>query len=92
MTESSMNRQWRERFEAELLKAQRALSTKGGVKTYEKVVERIGRAMSKYPSVSKYYQMEYVRSEESPNHMGDIRWKITLSEDTQEQSLSLIHI
>ena len=54
MTESSMNRQWRERFEAELLKAQRALSTKGGVKTYEKVVERIGRAMGKYPSVSKY--------------------------------------
>ena len=86
MTESSMNRQWRERFEAELLKAQHALSTKGGVKTYEKVVERIGRAMGKYPSVSKYYQMEYIRSEENPNHMGDIRWKITLSEDTQEQS------
>ena len=86
MTENSMNRQWRERFEAELLKAQRALSTKGGVKTYEKVVERIGRAMGKYPSVSKYYQMEYIRSEENPNHMGDIRWKITLSEDTQEQS------
>ncbi len=86
MTESSMNRQWRERFEAELLKAQRALSTKGGVKTYEKVVERIGRAMGKYPSVSKYYQMEYIRSEENPNHMSDIRWKITLSEDTQEQS------
>ena len=87
MTESSMNRQWRERFEAELLKARRALSTKGGgIKNYEKVVERIGRAMGKYPSVSKYYQMEYVRSEENPNHMGDIRWKITLSEDTQEQS------
>lgn len=89
MTESSMNRQWRERFEAELLKAQRALSTKGGVKNYEKVVERIGRAMSKYPSVSKYYQMEYIRSEENPNHMGDIRWKITLSEDTQEQSFGI---
>lgn len=54
MTESSMNRQWRERFEAELLKARRALSTKGGIKNYEKVVERIGRAMGKYPSVSKY--------------------------------------
>lgn len=24
--------------------------------------------------------------EENPNHMGNIRWKITLSEDTQEQS------
>lgn len=85
MTESSMNRQWRERFEAELLKARRALFTKGGIKTYEKVVERIGRAMEKYPSVSKYYQIEYVRSEANPNHMGDIRWQITLSEDTQEK-------
>lgn len=80
-----MNRQWRERFEAELLKARRALFTKGGIKTYEKVVERIGRAMEKYPSVSKYYQIEYVRSEANPNHMGDIRWQITLSEDTQEK-------
>lgn len=85
MTESSMNRQWRERFEAELLKARRALFTKGGIKTYEKVLERIGRAMEKYPSVSKYYQIEYVRSEANPNHMGDIRWQITLSEDTQEK-------
>ena len=85
MTESSMNRQWRERLEEELLKVRLALSTKGGVKTYEKAVERIGRAMGKYPSVSKYYQIEYVRSEANPNHMGDIRWQITLSEDTQEQ-------
>ena len=49
MTESSMNRQWRERFEAELLKARRALFTKGGIKTYEKVLERIGRAMENTP-------------------------------------------
>lgn len=89
MTESSMNRQWRERFEAELLKARRALFTKGGIKTYEKVVERIGRAMEKYPSVSKYYQIEYVRSEANPNHMGDIRWQITLSEDTQEKRFGI---
>lgn len=85
MTESSMNRQWRERFEAELLKARRALSTKGGVKTYEKVVERVGRAMGKYPSISKYYQVEYIRSEENPKLMADIRWKLTITEEAQEQ-------
>ena len=85
LTESSMNRQWRERFEAELLKAKCSLSTKGGVKTYEKVVERIGRAMGKYPSVSKYYQMEYIRSAENPKQMSDIRWKINITEEDQEQ-------
>lgn len=52
MTERSMNRQWLERFEMELEKARKALSAKGGTKSYEKVVERVGRALGKYPSVS----------------------------------------
>ena len=36
--ESSMNRQWHERFEQELTKARDALGRKGGRKTYEKVM------------------------------------------------------
>lgn len=74
MTEHSMNQQWRERFELELTKARNALTDKGGTKRYDKVVERIGRALGKYPSVSKYYQIDYVRSPENPEHMSDIRW------------------
>lgn len=80
MTERSMNRQWRERLEQELTKARKALSAKGGVKRYDKVVERIGRALGRYPSVSKYYQIEYVRSEEIPQNMADIRWQIKTGE------------
>lgn len=85
MTERSMNRQWRERLETELEKARKALSTKGGTKSYEKVVERVGRAMGKYPSVSKHYNIEYVRSEEKPGQMADIRWQVKLSEEDAEQ-------
>lgn len=85
MTERSMNRQWRERFEAELLKAKNALNTKGGTKNYDKVVERVGRALGKYPSVSKYYQIDYVRSEEKPEHMADIRWTVNITEEADEQ-------
>ena len=51
MTEQSMNRQWRERFEAELTKARNALTKKGGTKTYDRVVERVGRAQGRYPSI-----------------------------------------
>ena len=85
MTEQSMNRQWRERFETELTKARNALSKKGGTKVYDKVVERVGRAMGRYPSVAKYYQIDYVRSEENPAHMADIQWTIRVNEEEAEQ-------
>ena len=85
ITERSMNRQWRERFEAELTKARNALSKKGGTKAYDKVVERVGRAQGRYPSVAKYYQIDYIRSEENPAHMTDIRWAVRINEEEAEQ-------
>lgn len=85
MTERSMNRQWRERFEDELAKARKALSSKGGTKKYDKVVERVGRAIGRYPSVSKYYQIDYIRSEEKPENMADIRWQLKISEEEAEE-------
>ncbi|CDN30236.1 hypothetical protein BN938_0129 [Mucinivorans hirudinis] len=85
MTEHSMNQQWRERFELELTKARNALTAKGGTKRYDKVVERVGRALGKYPSVSKYYQIDYIRSGENPEHMSDIRWQIKISQEETEQ-------
>lgn len=85
VTERSMNRQWKERFEEELAKARNALSTKGGTKNYEKVVERVGRAIGRYPSISKYYTIEYVRSEEKPTYMADLRWSIKISQEEAEQ-------
>ena len=85
MTEHSMNQQWRERFELELTKARNALTAKGGTKRYDKVVERVGRALGKYPSVSKYYQIDYIRSDKNPEHMLDIRWQIKISQDQAEQ-------
>ncbi len=85
MTERSMNRQWRERFEMELAKAKDALGRKGGTKDYDKVVERVGRARGRYPSVSKYYRIEYTRSEENPRRMADISWQVAIGEDEAEQ-------
>lgn len=76
MTEASMNRQWRERFEGELEKINEAIKRKGGTKGYEKVIERTGRAIQKYPSVSRYYDIEYVASEEDPSKMERVDWSI----------------
>ena len=84
--ESSMNRQWRERFEQELTKARDALGRKGGKKTYEKVIERVGRAIQKYPSIAKYYVIDYYRDESNPKNMADILWRIAVPENVDRQS------
>ncbi len=86
MKETSMNRLFKERFEAEMTKARDALTKKGGKKTYEKVIERVGMAIQKYPSISKYYVIDYVRDEKNPNNMADIRWRIAIPENVDKQS------
>ena len=80
MTEASMNRQFRARFEAELTKARDALTKKGGKKNYEKVIERVGRARQKYPSISKYYVIDYIRDRQNPRNMADIQWRVAVPE------------
>ena len=86
MKESSMNRLFKERFETELQKAKDALGKKGGKKTYEKVIERVGRAIQKYPSISKYYVIDYIRDKDKPKNMGDIRWRIAVPENVDKLS------
>ena len=76
MTEASMNRQWRSRFEAELIKINEAIKKKGGTKKYERVVERTGRAIERYPSIARYYEINYIRNEEKPLEMQEVAWKI----------------
>lgn len=69
MTEASMNRQWKERFECEMEKINEAIAKKGGTKRYEKVVERVGRVIERYPSIARHYQITYLRNEEKPAEM-----------------------
>ena len=86
LKEESMNRLFRERFEGELTKARDALTKKGGKKAYEKVIERVGRAIQKYPSISKYYAIDYIRDEKNPKNMGDIQWRIAVPENVDRMS------
>lgn len=71
MTEASMNRQWRERFEAEMNKINESISKKGGTKRYEK-----GRVIERYPSIARHYQITYVRDEQKPTQMIRVDWMI----------------
>ena len=86
LKESSMKHQFRERFEDELQKAKDALSKKGGTKAYDKVVERVGRAMGRYPSIAKYYEVTYTRGTRNTNQMSDLAWRIRSEEDFDRDS------
>jgi len=76
MTEASMNRQWKERFEEDLKKVNESISKKGGTKKYEKVVECVVRAIERYPSIAKNYHIEYVKDTTISNQMKEVKWEI----------------
>lgn len=87
LKETSMNRKFKERFEEELQKTKDSLTKKNGTKKYEKVIERIGRAKQKYPSISKYYVIYYFPdNQESPQNMADIQWRIAVPENVDKDS------
>ena len=73
------------------------LTKKSGVKTEEKVYERVGRLKQKYPSVSRYYQIDYtVETEIVKNRktkentevrkVKEISWKVRENVEPGEQS------
>ena len=86
LKETSMNRKFKERFEEELKKAKDSLTKKNGTKHYEKVIERVGRARQKYPSISKYYVIDYIPDEANPKNMADIQWRIAVPENVDRDS------
>ena len=58
-----------------------------GTKNYERVIERVGRARQKYPSISKYYVIDYIADDpENPKNMTDIQWHIAVPENVDKQS------
>lgn len=60
--ERSMKNQFEERFFMEIEKIKTSLTQKNGVKKSDKVNQRLGRAIEKYPSVAKLYDIE-IKSE-----------------------------
>ena len=87
LKETSMNRKFKERFEEELQKAKDSLTKKNGTKNYERVIERVGRARQKYPSISKYYVIDYIADNpKNPKNMADIQWRIAVPENVDKQS------
>lgn len=57
--EASMNERFRDGYLKGLALIAESLKKKGGVKQEDKVHLRMGRLMQKYPSIHRYYQIDY---------------------------------
>ena len=62
--ERSMKEKFEERFSMEIEKIRASLSKTQGVKKADKVHQRIGRAVEKYPSIAKLYKIEVKTKDE----------------------------
>ena len=63
--EESIKNKFQERFESELLKADKALNLKNGTKRYEKVIEKIGRLKEKFKRISHLYKITINKDNDS---------------------------
>ena len=95
--EVSMNNRFQEGFEKGLSVIAASLTKKSGIKTEEKVYERVGRLKQKYPSISRYYEINYtVETETVKNRktkestevrkVKSMNWKIKGQFEPDEQS------
>lgn len=61
------------RLEKDLQRLKQSLTRKGGIKSYPKVLERIGRIKEKYSSVSQFYE---IKVKEENGKAVDICWRV----------------
>lgn len=72
LKETAMKTQFESRFEMGLTKLRQGLDKKHSIKKAERIHQRIGRCMEKYPSVSKYYDIEVTQND--CGQATDIQW------------------
>jgi transposase len=85
--ERAMKSQMEERFEVELEKINASLTKKSGIKTAEKVYERLGRLKEKYPSVHRRYNWD-MRLDDDKKIVTQFNWgKNPTKEEENEQQI-----
>jgi hypothetical protein len=82
--ETAMKQQFESRFEDELKKIQNAILKKHGSKKLEVINRRIGRASEKYPSVSRFYNIE-VASDSQNNVASQLTWQKDEDQDKERE-------
>jgi transposase len=79
--EEGIKTRFEKRFESALVQLNEGLSMKGRTKSYDKVVEKIGRLKERYRRVSKRYEIKVEKDEES-NQAISVSFKMKDTDDT----------
>jgi hypothetical protein len=74
MKERSMNVKFKARFELELQKLAKGITLKSGIKTQEKVQQKIGRLKERYPSIAPHFSINCKADKDNINIIS-IDWK-----------------
>lgn len=80
--EIAMKNLFQERFENGLKQISLSLSKKGGVKKYEKVIERIGRLKERYAGIALYYQ---IKVKEKNRIATEVCWEFIKKKEAEER-------
>ena len=73
---------FQQRYEDGLNKIALALKKKGGIKKYEKVLERLGRLTERNAGVAQFYEVEV---KESRGQAVSIEWKMTKPDEAEQR-------
>lgn len=76
--EEAMKARFQKRFEEGLQSLAGSLTKRRGIKSYERVLERLGRLRERYPTISQFYRIEV-------EHALGIAHKITWAIDREEE-------
>jgi transposase len=79
--ERGIKTRFEKRFESALAEINEGLSMKGRTKSYDKVVERIGRLKERYRRVSKRYEIE-VKRDDGSNRATSVSFRMKETDDT----------
>lgn len=71
--EEAIRSRFQKRFEQDLQRVAEALKKKGGVRKYEKVLERLGRLKEKYSPIAHFYEIHVV---EKNGIVQELSWNI----------------
>lgn len=80
--EQAMKDLFQQRFEYGLRQIEQALKKKGGIKRYEKVVERVGRLKERYAMIGQYYTIDVT---EDNGIATNLRWKLEKADRCKER-------
>jgi len=80
--EQAMKERFRQRFEEGLSQIRASLGKKRGTKSYEKVLERLGRLKERSHGIHRYYEITLIHDQRS---VSELRWNYSRATEADER-------